>query len=163
MVRANQSYILEEKILLDLRVEDQEQTHILLKSGDVIGCISTKITPIQGCKHKYIGCMNYHMVAAPDFPKKCFPEGLSQANTKKAPAIIFNRKDDLHHMFLEQNLGMQQTNIPAHYIPSSERFSECMIEGLGYGLLPYQRSKPHIQTGQLMDLSPGHRLQVKLY
>lgn len=158
-----QSYILEEKILLDLRVEDQEQTQNLLKNGDVIGCISTQDTPIQGCKHKYIGCMNYHMVAAPHFAKKWFPDGLTKAHTKKAPAIIFNRKDDLHYIFLEQNFGLQQRNIPAHYIPSSERFSEFMVEGLGYGLLPYQQSKPHIQKGQLLDLSPGHTLQVKLY
>lgn len=158
-----QAYILEEKILLDLHVEDQEQTQNLLKNGEVIGCISTQKTAIQGCNHKYIGCMDYHMVAAPDFAKKWFPEGLSQANTKKAPAIIFNRKDDLHYMFLEQNFGMQQRNIPAHYIPSSERFPECMVEGLGYGLLPYQQSRPHIQKGQLIDLSPGHTLQVKLY
>ena len=158
-----QSFVLEEGVLLDIRVEDQEQTHKLLKNGDVIGCISTKDTPIQGCRHSYIGCMPYHMVAAPDFAKKWFPEGLTQAHTKKAPAIIFNRKDDLHHIFLEQNFGIQQRNIPAHYIPSSEKFSQFMVEGLGYGLLPYQQSKPHIQKGQLLDLSPGHTLQVKLY
>lgn len=158
-----QPFVRKEGVLLDIRVEDQEQTHNLLKNGDVIGCISTKDTPIQGCRLSYIGCMPYHMVAAPAFAKKWFPDGLTLAQTNNAPAIMFNRKDDLHYSFLEQNFGIKQSNIPAHYIPSSEKFAQFMVAGLGYGILPFRQSKAYIQAGQLVDLAPGHTLQIKLY
>jgi len=41
-LEAIESFVLNEGILLDIRVDDQEQTHRLLKNGDVVGCISTR-------------------------------------------------------------------------------------------------------------------------
>lgn len=158
-----ESFIREEEILLDIRVEDQAQTHQLLKSGDVVGSISTLDKPIQGCRHNYIGTMLYHMVATPSFARKWFSDGLTQGATAQAPAIFFNRKDEMHSNFLTKNVGIQQDHFPAHYIPSSEKFSQYMIAGLGYGLLPIVQSKPHIECGNLIDLSPGHTLEIKLY
>ena len=158
-----QPFIAKQNLLLDIRVEDQDETLHLLKNGDVVGCISTHNRAIQGCNISHIGSMPYHMVAAPEFAAQWFPEGFTLSHTAQAPAIFFNRKDDLHRMFLRENYGIQHQNIPAHYIPSSEKFSHFMVAGLGYGLLPFVQSKPYIDTGKLIDLSPGHTLQIKLY
>lgn len=67
---AIQSLAIKEGVLLDIKVDDQKQTHRLLKDRDVVGCISTKDHSLQGCRIDYIGQMNYHMKAATEFAKK---------------------------------------------------------------------------------------------
>ncbi len=156
-------FVSEEGILLDIRVDDQEQTHRLLKNGDVVGCISTKDQPLQGCRIEYIGRMNYNMLAAPDFAKKWFPTGLTLAEACRAPAIIFNRKDELHYKLFKLFLGEVPETMPVIYIPSSEKFGDAMAMGLGYGMLPFQQSEPLIRAGRLVDLAPDYTVSVKLY
>ncbi len=160
---AIQPFVLKEGILLDIRVDDQEQTHQLLKNGEVVGCISTKDKPLQGCRTDYLGRMNYHMLAAPEFAKKWFPTGLTIAEAFLAPAIIFNRKDELHHKHFQLVLGQVPENLPVNYIPSAEKFVDVIANEIGYGMLPFQQSEPFIRTGQLVDLAPDYVVPVKLY
>ena len=68
-------FLLEERVLLDIRTDDQEQTHRMMRDGEVAGCVSTRDQPLQGCRIDYLGCMTYHMVAAPAFASQWFPEG----------------------------------------------------------------------------------------
>ncbi len=160
---AIQSFVKENGVLLDIRVDDQEQTHQLLKDGDVVGCISTKKKPLQGCRIDYLGQMSYRMFAAPEFAKKWFPSGLTAANVSRAPAIIFNRKDELHHKLFRLALGQVPDSIPTNYVPSAEKFVDVIAMGLGYGMLPRQQSKPFTGSGRFIDLAPGHHIPVKLY
>jgi len=160
---AIQYYATEEGVLFDIRVDDQEQTHRLLKAGEVVGCISTKDQPLQGCRIDYIGQMNYHMLASPDFVEKWFPSGLNIIDACRAPAIIFNRKDELHQKLMQHALGAVPDAIPAHYIPSAEKFADFIAAGLGYGMLPTQQSEPFTQAGRLVDLAPNCSVPVKLY
>jgi LysR family transcriptional regulator (chromosome initiation inhibitor) len=162
-LEAIKAVVLDEGVLLDIRVDDQEQTHRLLKNGDVVGCISTRDQPLQGCNLEYIGTMNYHMLAAPEFAKKWFPTGITIAAARRAPAIIFNRKDQLHHKLFQLVLEEVPDAIPANYIPSAEKFAEAIVLGLGYGMLPLQQSDPFIRTGRLIDLAPDRTVSVKLY
>ena len=163
LLEAIHPFLLEERALLDIRVDDQEQTHKLLKNGEVMGCISTQEHPMQGCRIEYLGCTNYHMMAAPGFAARWFPNGFAIEDVRQAPAVIFDRKDDLHHKLLHQALGKVPDSIPAHYVPSVEKFAEFIVLGLAYGMLPDQQSKPFVNNGQLVDLSPGCHVSVKLY
>ena len=163
LLEAIHPFLLEERVLLDIRVDDQEQTHQLLKNGEVMGCISTQEHPMQGCQIKYLGYTNYHIMATPEFAVQWFPNGLAIENVRKAPAIIFDRKDDLHHKLLHQALGEVPASIPTHYVPSVEKFAEFISLGLAYGMLPDQQSKPLVGTGQLVNLSPDCHVSVKLY
>ncbi len=160
---AIQSCVVQEDVLLDLRVDDQEQTHQLLKDGDVVGCISTKDQPLQGCSIDYLGQMTYHMYAAPEFAKKWFPSGLTLAAACRAPAILFNRKDELHHKLFQRAFGHVPESIPANYVPSAEKFVDFIVMGLGYGMLPRQQSEPYVANGRLVDLAPAHNIPVRLY
>jgi LysR family transcriptional regulator, chromosome initiation inhibitor len=162
-LHAVRPFLLKEHVLLDIRVEDQEQTHRLLKDGDVIGCISSQELPLQGCRIDYIGRMTYHMLAAPRFAKKWFPDGLTIANACRAPAIIYNRKDLLHYKLFQQAFGDVPDLIPANYVPSYEKFSDFITMGLGYGMLPLQQSEPLVRSGRLVNLSPDCNVSVKLY
>ena len=121
----------ERKVLLDLRADDQDQTHRLLKDGEVVGCVSTRDRPVQGCRMDYLGCMNYRMTASPDFAAQWFPEGLTLEAAEKTPALVFNRRDELHQRFFEINFGRLPTSMPIHYVPSSERFVEIISAAPG--------------------------------
>jgi LysR family transcriptional regulator (chromosome initiation inhibitor) len=156
-------FLLEERVLLDIRVDDQEQTHQLLKDGEVMGCISAQDHPMQGCRIEYLGCTNYHMMATPEFAARWFPNGIAIEDVHQAPAIIFDRKDDLHHKLIHQALGESPASIPTHYVPSVDKFAEFIVLGLAYGMLPDQQSTPLVGTGQLVDLSPDCHVSVKLY
>lgn len=158
-----ETFTQKEHVMIDIRVDDQEQTHQFLKDGDVIGCISTRETPMQGCRMDYIGQMTYRMVARSDFTKKWFADGITAAAVCQAPAIIFNRKDFLHYKLLDQLMGQAPAALPVHYIPSAEKFADCIACGIGYGMLPDQQSAPLIRSGKVIDLAPGCSVQVKLY
>lgn len=156
-------FLLEEQVLLDIRVDDQEQTHRLLKDGEVMGCISSQEQPMQGCRIEYLGRMNYRMMATPEFAARWFLNGLTIKDVHSAPAIIFDRKDELHHKLLHQAFGEVPSSLPTHYFPSVEKYPEVITLGLAYGMLPDQQSTPLVRSGQLVDLSPGCHVTVKLY
>ncbi|MCF8069005.1 MAG: LysR family transcriptional regulator ArgP [Desulfobacterales bacterium] len=156
-------FLLEEKVLLDIRVDDQEQTHRMLKDGVVSGCISTMEKPIQGCCISYLGCMNYRMMATPEFAERWFSKGLTIEDISRAPAIMFNRKDELHYKLLRQSLGKVPTLIPTHYVPSVEKFLDFITAGISYGMLPDKQSAPLILSGCLINLAPENHVPVKLY
>ncbi len=155
--------VIEQGILLDVRVDDQEQTHRFLKNGDVVGCISTRDQTLQGCRIDYLGRMNYHLLSAPEFAKRWFSDGLTLGAVRCAPAVIFNRKDELHYKLLQQVLAGVPDTLPVNYMPSAEKFVDALAMGLGYGMLPLQQSESLLQEGRLVDLAPGYTVPVKLY
>jgi LysR family transcriptional regulator (chromosome initiation inhibitor) len=155
--------LLEERMVLDIRTDDQDQTHRMLKDGEVVGCISTQARPLQGCRSDRLGRMTYGLFAAPDFAARWFPRGVTPSAAREAPAIIFNRKDTLHTRLFQRAFGEVIAPIPTHYIPSSEKFATVIRMGLGYGMLPRQQSEPLLRTGQLVDLLPHHKVSVDLY
>jgi LysR family transcriptional regulator (chromosome initiation inhibitor) len=163
LLEAIDPFLLEEKVLIDIRVDDQEQTHRMLKDGEVMGCISIQDQPIQGCQIEYIGRMNYRLMATPEFAAKWFPNGLTIEDVRRAPALIFDRHDELLHKLLYQTFEEVPTSIPAHYVPSVEKYAEFIALGHAYGTLPDQQSKPLIHNNQMVDLSPDSHLAVKLY
>ena len=161
-------FIGENRVVLDLKVDDQEQTHKLLRNGEVAGCISSENTPVQGCSVLPIGTMGYRMVAAPEFARVHFPRGFDKGCLETAPAVIYNRRDDLHARFLKNFFhrsapGKSVQKIPTHYVPSSEKFVDLILDGLAYGMVPDLQGLVHIQSGRFMDLAPGTHIKVNLY
>lgn len=163
LLDAAESFLRENRVVLDLRVEDQEQTHRMLKGGEVMGCISTERQPMQGCRAEYLGCMYYRMLATPEFREKWFAEGFTPEAVKRAPAIIFDCHDELHHKLLQQVFEGVPEPLPAHYIPSVEKYPEVIERGLAYGTLPDQQGLPYLESGKMVDLAPGYSVEVKLY
>ncbi len=160
---AVQVFIRDEKVVLDIRTDDQEQTHHLLKNGEVAGCISIREQPMQGCRTVYLGKMDYRMFASPDFAGQWFDDGLTAESVSQAPALIYNRKDDLHNKLYEQVIGAAPTQLPAHYVPSSEKFAFFISAGIGYGMLPDQQSAALETAGKIVNLAPAGKVAVRLY
>jgi len=157
------SFIRGQKVTLDIRTDDQEQTHRMLKDGEVAGCLSSRERPMLGCRRTYLGRMDYRMFATPEFVRQWFPSGLRRQAVTLAPALIFNRKDDLHNKLFSRALGKIPASLPAHYVPSSEKFAHFIAAGFAYGMLPEQQSRPLEKTGKIVDLAPGCNLAVKLF
>lgn len=151
------------KLLIDLRVDDQEQTHSYLRNGEVVGCISTEAKAIQGCRVTYLGCMVYRLLCTSEFANRWFPKGLSAAAVTQAPAVLFNHKDRLHQRYLQQALGTLPDTIPAHYFSAPEQFLQLIVEGCTYGMVPDWQSRDLRQTGQLSELLPEAPFPIQLY
>jgi LysR family transcriptional regulator (chromosome initiation inhibitor) len=151
------------QVLIDLHVDDQEQTHRFLKEGIVVGCISDRAAAIQGCRVEYLGKMIYRLLARPDFIEKWFPDGLTQVAVKEAPAVIFSRKDMLHHKFLRRVLKGPVKLNAYHYVPATEQYMQMISEGYAYGMVPDWQSEELQETGELVDIHAAEHDAVKLY
>jgi LysR family transcriptional regulator, chromosome initiation inhibitor len=152
-----------ERLALDLKVDDQERTHELLRAGEVVGCVSTRHTPMQGCRALFLGGMRYHCACSPDFARRWFPQGLTGEAAHLAPAVVFNRQDTVHDRFLEGFLGESAQGAPRHHVPNSERFVDFVTGGAGYGLIPHLQADALLARGELADLAPANPMFVPLY
>lgn len=150
-------------LLLDLRVDDQEQTHHYLREGEVLGCISNESKAMQGCRVEMLGAMNYRLLATPAFSARWFPRGLTEDAVKVAPAVLFNRKDRLHDQFFQQHLRIIPEPFPAHYLPAPEAFARLIVKGYSYGMMPDWQCRGLLQSGDLVELIPGATVQVNLF
>ena len=152
-----------EKIVLQLKLADQTQTHHLLEAGLVNACISTKRESLKGCEVKVLGAMRYHMVASPDFVSRYFANGIHRENLKHAPAVIFNEQDQMHHDVIYTRYGLSMAQYPHHLIPSSNAFLESIELGLGFGMVPEFQFNEHAKAGKLIDIMPDAQTDVMLY
>ncbi|WP_163937062.1 LysR family transcriptional regulator ArgP [Paraferrimonas sp. SM1919] len=155
--------VLRQDWLLQVTIDDEAQTHNLLKAGSVIGCITTQKRAMSGCSSDFLGIMRYFCVASPRFCDKYFQPAAIRSNLLKAPAVVFNAKDKLHHKFLKQYFDIDEQQFNSHQIPSSEGFLEMIKLGFGYGMVSHLQADKLIQRGQLVNLFPEHFIDVPLY
>nr|WP_199068392.1 LysR family transcriptional regulator ArgP [Chromobacterium sp. ASV5] len=149
-------------VLLDIHLDDQDHTHELMRTGHVIGCVSTRSAPIQGGEIHYLGAMRYQCLATPAFAARHFPDGANAAALAQAPAIIFSRKDTVHSQFL-QEVADYHAPYPYLTIPTPQGFVEATRLGLAYSLLPELMLDDDIASGRLIDLFPGRHMDIPLY
>jgi LysR family transcriptional regulator (chromosome initiation inhibitor) len=153
----------EYSLLLDLKVDDQDQTLQLLKQGDVMGCITATEKPLQGCNSIPLGVCVYRAFASPEFMKRYFPDGVDRASIKQAPIVEYNHKDALQIRYLRTFFHLEPSEYQCHRIPAAEPFVDLIQRGFGVGMIPDQMADPLVAQGQLVDISPGQFLAVPLY
>lgn len=141
-------------LLSDLVLEDETRTLDVLKSGHVIASIGTRAEPIQGLKSYRLGALSYFPVASPAFIERFFPEGVTVAALKRAPAVIYGRHDELHHDFLEKHYRIGPGDFPFHVLPSSEGFVVAARQGIAYALCAEPQVRDAIAEGALVRISP---------
>jgi len=162
-LEAIQPLLEQEQLLIDLKLDDQEQTHELLKSGQVIGCISSNPKPMQGCNCIPLGSMPYRCLANQAYLEKYFPNGVNAQGFKNAPVAEFSNKDELQNRYLARYFKIKPNEYPKHRIPSTEAFFEVVERGLACGMIPDQQSRTLLNQGKVIDLTPGKYLSVPLY
>ncbi|QNB17486.1 MULTISPECIES: HTH-type transcriptional regulator ArgP [Paraburkholderia] len=155
--------IAERNVALELIVDDQDYTLPLLTKGEAMGCVSTSSNPPTGFLAEPIGMMEYECVANVEFAAKFFPQGLGLHGVLAAPAVLYNRKDGLHTLFLERLLDLEVRNYATHYFPSPSALLAAIEKGIGYGLVPCLQASSLIEAGKLVRLAPQHKVEVNLY
>jgi LysR family transcriptional regulator (chromosome initiation inhibitor) len=156
------------RLLLDIVLDDQDHTHDALKSGDVLGCVTTLAQPMRGCVAEPLGIMRYRCVASQSLAEAVQAPGggLLVHKLLAAPAVIFNRKDALQDAFLAQHFGLKQPAYPRHFVPAIDGFELAIELGLGWGMVPDQHLQARAaQPGRvaLAELLPGAAVDVTLY
>jgi LysR family transcriptional regulator, chromosome initiation inhibitor len=155
--------IAKENFALELLVDDQDYTLSVLTRGEAMGCISTESIAPRGFVARPLGAMEYECVAIPDFFEAYFSQGLTLRKILTAPAVLFNRKDGLHAVFLERLLGFPVRGYATHFFPSPVALLTAIRAGVGYGLVPSIQAAPLLNSGDLICLAPNHEIAVNLY
>ena len=156
-------FLTENRILLDLYVDDENQTHELLKRGEVVGCIGTGSKTLKSCKKEYLATIEYLCVCTPKFREKWFKNGFTMETASKAPAAIFNRKDVAHERMLNIVFPKKTITHPIFYVPSSEPFVEVIRREFAYGMVAESQIAEDLKSGKLIDLLPEVRVSVPMY
>ena len=153
------------RLLLDIVIDDQDHTHDALKSGDVLGCVTTLSRAMRGCVAEPLGVMRYRCVGSADLVASVQGEGggLSVHRLLATPAVIFNRKDGLQDAFLLQHFGLRQPAYPRHFAPAVDGFEMAIELGMGWGMVPDQQLALREGRPVLHELLPGATVDVALY
>jgi LysR family transcriptional regulator, chromosome initiation inhibitor len=156
-------FLIEENLMLDIALDDQDHTYTLLERGLALAGVSAEPQPMRGCVVQPLGVMRYNMLGSPAFAQRWFPGGLAREPARRAPMLVFDRKDMLQANFMQRYFGLAPDSYPCHYIPSSPAFVQAVELGLGYGMVPEQQVGERLRQGVLVDLAPGRHSDVALY
>lgn len=156
-------FLFEESITLEIFVDDQDSNLRLLQTGAVAGCVSSQRMNIQGFTATRIGVMRHLLLASPTFCDKWFGEGFERTSAARAPVINFNRDDQLNYRSLLKVFGKPAISPPAHFIPSEVQFTEAIVRGLGYAMMPEALAMPWISKGAIVEIDPRGRLETSIY
>lgn len=149
-------------VVFDLHRDDQEYTAGLLEAGTVMGAVTSRATPVGGCRVSGLGTLRYEAVATPEFIREWMPAGAERgAALERAPLIDFDRRDDLQTQWLAAQ-GADPAAPPRHRVPASHDFASATGLGLGWALLPRLQSQPALDEGRLVLLG-GPAIDVPLF
>jgi LysR family transcriptional regulator (chromosome initiation inhibitor) len=137
-------------VVFELHRDDQDFTAALLEAGTVMGAVTSRGTPVGGCRVRRLGVLRYEAVASAAFAQRWFPDGASAAALAEAPVVDFDRRDELQTRWLE--LRRVAGRPPRHLVPASADFAAAIRLGMGWGLLPRLQSAELLRSGELVLL-----------
>jgi LysR family transcriptional regulator (chromosome initiation inhibitor) len=146
-------------VALRLHVEDQAFSADLLRSGDVLGAVTSEPTPVQGCSVEPLGHLRYVPAAAPEVAER-WRRGRG-VDWAAMPMVVFNEKDHLQHDVLVAR-GVETPPV-VHRVPTSADFLEAVCLGLGWGMIPHPQLGPAVEAGRLVPLGTRLHIDVQLY
>ncbi len=147
---------------VDICIEDEGDTTEWLRSGKVLGAVTSNAKAVQGCEVRRLGVMRYRATASPGFARRWLPDGVTAKALRPAPCLAYNRKDRLCEQFLARALRTKAVLHP-HFVPSPNAYVEATLRGLGWGMNPESLVAAHIGRRRLVDLFPGQTVDVPLF
>lgn len=149
-------------VVFELHTDDEGHTAELLRAGAVMGAVTSERIAVQGCRVTRLGAMRYLAVASPGLAERWFADRDPAEAFAVAPVICFNRKDVIQRRFT-RSMTRRDVDPPTHFVPAAGSFTEAIRLGLGWGLVPEGVARPDLADGVLVDLAPGHHLDVPLH
>ncbi|GAB2643033.1 LysR family transcriptional regulator ArgP [Gordonia jinhuaensis] len=155
-------------VVIEVMRGDETRTADFLRSGSVLGAVTSDPTRIRGCTAVPLGAMRYLPVATPEFAARWFPSlGASDARSpspaelSRAPMVSFDRSDAIQRTLIEDMVG-RTASPPTSYIPSSTQYHLAVEAGIGWGAVPAMQASQALDAGRVVRLSDQHR-DVELY
>ncbi|PQZ90256.1 ArgP/LysG family DNA-binding transcriptional regulator [Arthrobacter sp. MYb227] len=148
-------------IVCEILRHDEAHSTELLRSGQVMGAVTTKSMPVQGCTSVPLGVMTYRAMATSEFIEKWLPGEDPHHEFAQAPMVSFDRNDDLQLGLRRRILGKNSNlSVSEHFVPDSVQYVEAVRASLGWGMiLDFQDP----QDGSLMALNPMWQSHISLY
>ena len=155
--------LVRQRLPLESSVDDQDFTQEWLRSGQVLGCVTTLKQALRGCKMVPLGAMPYVAVASAAFAQQYLPQGLTPHNFREVSFLSFNRKDDMASEFVARAFGLKRVALNHLFVPSAEGQMRAVAAGWAVGVVPELLARGALADGSMVDLAPGRALSIELY
>ena len=152
-----------QRLPLEIIVDDQDFTQEWLRSGQVLGGVTTRKQALRGCKMVPLGAMPYVAVASAAFAQQYLPQGLTPHNFREVSFLSFNRKDDMASEFVARAFGLKRVALNHLFVPSAEGQMRAVAAGWAVGVVPELLARGALADGSMVDLAPGRALSIELY
>lgn len=155
--------LVRQRLPLEIIADDQDFTQEWLRSGQVLGCVTTLKQALRGCKMVPLGAMPYVAVASAAFAQQYLPQGLTPHNFREVSFLSFNRKDDMASEFVARAFGLKRVALNHLFVPSAEGQMRAVAAGWAVGVVPELLARGALADGSMVDLAPGRALSIELY
>ena len=146
-------------VVLRLRVEDQDHSASLLRSGEVLAAVTSDPAPVQGCSTEPLVTVRYHPAATPALVER--HRAGRAVDWATMPVVRWGDKDDLQQRLLERR-GVTAPP-PTHEVPDARGFVTAVRAGLGWGALMGAQLAPLLDSGEVIRLGARDHVDVPLY
>jgi LysR family transcriptional regulator (chromosome initiation inhibitor) len=146
--------LVRQRLPLEIIADDQDFTQEWLRSGQVLGCVTTLKQAMRGCRMVPLGAMHYVAVASSSFAQKHLPNGLTAHNFREVPFLSFNRKDDMAAEFVARTFGLKRVALNHLFVPSTEGQLHAVKAGWAVGVLPELLVRPIALAGAWWTCRP---------
>ncbi|MET1257265.1 LysR family transcriptional regulator ArgP [Aliikangiella maris] len=150
-------------IELDMIIANEALTTNRLKSGEAFGAVSLSSKALPNFQAVRLGKMNYIMVASAQFYQYYFSNGINRNTLKRAPAVTFDKDDEMHFRFIHQHFALQPGDYPCHIVRSSEAFIDMALKDLAYCIAPEIQVKQYLEQDILLNIMPDKYFEQTLY
>ncbi|MDL9935196.1 LysR family transcriptional regulator ArgP [Gordonia sp. ABSL1-1] len=148
-------------VTVEVLRDDETRSATLLRSGDVLGAVTSEPAGIRGCELRPLGAMRYLPVATPEFIDTWLPDGPQTSSLARAPMVMFDRNDHLQHQVAATIAGAP-LNPPTTYVPASAEYHRAIELGVGWGAVPESQIRDALAAGRVHRISDTHH-DVPLY
>lgn len=155
--------LVRQRLPLEIIVDDQDFTQEWLRSGQVLGCVTTLKQALRGCKMVPLGAMHYVAVASASYAEQYLPQGLTPHNFREVSFLSFNRKDDMAAEFVARAFGLKRVALNHLFVPGSEAQMRAVAAGWAVGVMPELMAREALADGSMVNLAPGRSLPIQLY
>ncbi|KRD21835.1 MULTISPECIES: LysR family transcriptional regulator ArgP [Acidovorax] len=155
--------LVRQRLPLEIIVDDQDFTQEWLRSGQVLGCVTTLKQALRGCKMVPLGAMHYVAVASASYAEQYLPQGLTPHNFREVSFLSFNRKDDMAAEFVARAFGLKRVALSHLFVPGSEAQMRAVAAGWAVGVMPELMAREALANGSMVNLAPGRSLPIQLY
>ncbi|MFT3660324.1 MAG: LysR family transcriptional regulator ArgP [Gordonia sp. (in: high G+C Gram-positive bacteria)] len=149
---------------VEVQRDDESVTADLLRSGDVLGAVTSAPLAVRGCRTLALGSLRYFPAASPWFVEHWLGDEIRPADLARAPMMMFDRNDAVQRRTLRQLAGpaADPDGPPISLVPAAAEYRRAIQAGMGWGAIPAAELDDPVTGAGLVRLS-GEPVDVPLF